>query len=160
MLLYRCLAVYPSGASQISFISPSIRRTTLQHYFGGKCFQATAPTLGCLTERQLSKRQIEITSHSCAGPFSCFSNRVWGLTWWNQYLPSLYLWSSAEVNGTKQVSACLVCLCSVESLIHHSGDVYRLEFQNYKHFPVAETILLAGFNSIKRHFLKFWLSCL
>ena len=26
-----------------------------------------------LTERQLSKRQSGITTHSCAGPFSCFS---------------------------------------------------------------------------------------
>ena len=70
-----------------------------------------------LSERQLSKRQNEITTHSCAGPFSCVSNTVWGLTWWNRYLPSPVLawmfviqWSSTEVNGTKQASECLVCL--------------------------------------------------
>lgn len=116
-----------------------------------------------LTERQLSKRRNEITTHSCAGPFRCFSNGGWGLSWRNQYLPSPVLvwlfviqWGSTEVNGTKQVSACLACLCSAESLIHHSGDVYRLEFQCYKHFPVAGTISVAGLNRAILAFMFLW----
>lgn len=108
-----------------------------------------------LTERRLSKRQNEITTHSCAGPFCCFSI-VWGLSWKNQYLSSPVLvwlfviqWRSTEVNGAKQASACLACLCSVDSLIHHSVNVYRLEVQ---HFPETEIISLVGLNRARRHF--------
>lgn len=93
-----------------------------------------------LTESQESKRQNQITTHSCAQPFSCFLT-VSALTRRNQYLPCPALvssfviwWSSSKVNGIKPESACLARLWSVESPMHHSEDVHRLEVQVFQHF--------------------------
>lgn len=165
MFLYTSLTVNPKAAYQFSFIFPSIRHPTLQYFFRGK--NVSKQLLQQLTERQLSKRPNEITTHPCARPFSRFSNRLWGLSWRNQYLPSPVLvwlfviqWSNTEVNGTKQVGACLACLCSGWSLTHHSGDVYRLEFQGgCKLFSVAE-IVIAWINQSWDTFFKFWLPCI
>lgn len=95
-----------------------------------------------------------ITAHSCVGPFSCFSNTVWGFTWRDRYVPSPALvclfviqWSSTEVNGTKQVSACLACLCGA----YLSGDVYRFHFKDEVLLLVAAS--LVGFNKLMRRLL-------
>lgn len=104
-----------------------------------------------LTERQLSNGQNEsqltrVLGH-LAAPLTEFEGSLEGInicpllsrtTVWLFVIQ----WSSTEVNGTKQVSACLLCLCRAESLIYHSGDVYRLQFQDYEHFFRARRHLL------------------
>ncbi len=145
------LSIWKVLIKSLSFFHQS----DIQHCSTSSGENVSKQLLHKLTERQLSKRQNEKTTHLCAGPFSSFSNRVWGLTWRNQYLPSLVLvwlfviqWSSTE-----QVNACLVCLCSVESLIHHSGDVYRLEFQDYKHFSSVRSHLFGWIKQSQETFL-------
>lgn len=154
------MTVNLNGAYQASLTFPSIRHPTscttlLQRK------NASKQLLRQLTERQFSQRTEWITAHACVWPFSCFSYRVWGFTWRNQYLPSRLLvwlfviqWSSIEVNGTKQVSGCVVCLCRAESLIYRSEDVYRLQFQDYKYFLLAWTVALVGLIRARRHLLN------
>lgn len=145
-------------SSQFSITQAS---NILQCFFRGKkCFQATPATAYGETAIKWTEW---ITAHSCVGPFAPLTEFEGSLEGIN-ICPLLsrttvwlfvIQWSSTEVNGTKQVSACLVCLCRAKSLIYHSGDVYRLQFQDYKRFLVAKAVSMVGLNRARRHSLNF-----